>query len=375
MYLFSIMSIMKRFIVVSVAAFLVLGSCTEKTDGPDEPAVEPPVELNDGYELSYWVDMDMSGAHLRGYWYDVSVYDEEKIPENGWIENACQALSGNYGADKLYVIWHRQYEPETAKTVFRTWQEAGKSAGVKIVPTVVLQSYSSSSSMNFSDEEITAFAEWSVGNICDDEFAVYDVYTRDAVGSSQDHQLKLLKEAVGDILTRVGQQPGVALNDSYSKAVEDTWTAECQGKTNELWENPIFYKGHKNYGRLLLESWVKERVEGESRPFVWNMIPVAWDYDTDDELSYDCPGDNALTNDPPVPGRLELCHKYISACYPGGLDDKRFGGYSCDLHILQANSSGRGESPSFYEAIREAATYEGDFSAAMSEIGELFNSL
>lgn len=360
-----------------MSSVLMFFSC-EKNVGPDNTGNEGPdgpAERNDGYELSYWVDMDLQGTHLRGYWYDVSDYPEETVPEEIWIRNSCRTLSETYGADKLYVIYHRQYEPETAKDVFRAWLEYGKMYNLTIVPTLVLQNYSSAESMNFTDEEVVEFSCWSTENICDAELAIYDVYTRDAEGSGQDLQLKLIKDAVGDILTRIGLQPGVALNSSYSKGVEDTWTAECQGKTNELWEHPVYYRGTKLYGRLLLESWVMERIDGDSRPVVWDMIPVAWDYDTDDELSYDCPGDDAIRNDPPVSGRIALCHKYISACYENGTDDILFGGYSCDLHILQANSSGRGEQPSFYQALRDGTGYSGDFAGAMNEIGELYKSL
>lgn len=57
------------------------------------------------------------------------------------------------------------------------------------------------------------------------------------------------------------------------------------------------------------------------------------------------------------------------------MDNEKFGGYSCDLHILQANSGGRGEKPSFYEALRTNVSYNGDFSEAMTEIGNLYKSL
>ncbi|MBE5033714.1 hypothetical protein [Gallalistipes aquisgranensis] len=350
-------------------------SCSSGEENGEPTPPPAPAPENDGYELSYWIDMDMFGNHLRGYWYNVTERSPENIPEPDYVKNACKRLRNDYHANKLYVVYHRQFEASDAQYVLRMWKTFAEKQGMTVVPTVVLQSYGNPQNMNFSDTEIVEFAQWCIANTNADEFAIYDVYTRDAVGSTQANQIGKIREAIGDKLTRVGLQPGVALLTSYRMGVEDTWTAECQGRTNDLWENPVYYKGTKNYGRILLENWVNERINGDSRKIVWNMIPVAWDYDTDDELSYDCPGDDQYKNDPPVPGRIALCHRYISQCYPAGMKDAKFGGYSCDLHILQANSGGRGESPSFYEALRTDTDYTGDFADAMKEIGALYNSL
>lgn len=354
-------------------------ACSSDNDAEPGGVITPPAppvaEENSGFERSYWIDMDLYGSHLRGYWYNVGERNPENIPEPSYVQNACNLLADEYGANKLYVVYHRQFEADDAEYVLRMWKTYGDKKGLKIVPTVVLQSYANPQNMNFTDAEIVNFAKSCMQNTNPDEFGIYDVYTRDAVGSTQEKQMLAIKDAIGDKLVRVGLQPNVALNPVYKMGVEDTWTAECQGRTNELWENPVYYRGTKNYGRILLEAWVNERVNGESRPIVWDMIPVAWDYETDDDLSYDCPGDDQFKNDPPVPGRIALCHKYISGCYAGGIKDARFGGYSCDLHILQANSGGRGEKPSFYEALRTNVPYTGDFAAAMKEIGELYKSL
>jgi len=104
------------------------------------------------------------------------------------------------------------------------------------------------------------------------------------------------------------------------------------------------------------------------------MIPVAWDYDVPvDPLGYICPGDNALTNDPPVAGRIELCDKYIAKCYTDGVLNEKFGGYSCDLHILEANSFGRPEKPTFYEQLKTKQPYTGHFSSAITQISQLYD--
>jgi len=367
--------------VFATMALSICGACSsDDDDSGDKPDVSAPdvpgqTERPTDFELSYWIDMDLYGNHLRGYWYNIDEKNPENIPEPSYVQNACNRLSDEYGANKLYVVYHRQFDPDDAEYVLRMWKSYGDKKNLKIVPTVVLQSYANTQSMNFTNDEIVDFARSCIANVNADEFGIYDVYTRDAQGSSQDIQLQVIKNAIGDKLVRVGLQPNVALNSVYKAGVEDTWTAECQGRTNELWENPVFYRGHKKYGRILLEEWVNERINGDIRTIVWNMIPVAWDYETDDELSYDCPGDDQFKNDPPIPGRIDLCHKYIMGCYDGGMTNEKFGGYSCDLHILQANSGGRGENPSFYEALRTNIPYTGDFAVAMDEIGNLYKSL
>lgn len=358
---------------------LTLSSCSSSGEGGDpEPPQppEPPVNPSkEAFETSYWIDMDVQGKHLRGYWYNVADYPAEPTPSNTYIQNSCSKLRNEYGGNKLYVIYHRQFEIEDAKTVLHSWKTYAIQNNMTVVPTIVLQSYANPQKMNFTNDEIALFAVWCNENINNKELGIYDVYTRDAPGTDQDKQLKLIKAQIGDKLVMVGIQPGVTMNTSYKSGVEDTWTAECQGRTNDLWENPVYYKGHKNYGRNLLETWVKERINNEPRPIAWNMIPVAWDYEIDDPLSYDCPGDDQFKNDPPIPGRIALFHKYIAKCYAKGADDPLFAGYSCDLHILQANSGGRGESPSFYESLRNNAVYNGDFAGTMKEIGDLYKSI
>ena len=199
------------------------------------------------------------------------------------------------------------------------------------------------------------------------------MYVRQQIGSVQDKQLSVIREKVGNKLVRIGLQPGEILHSSYLSGVEDTWTAECQGLNNKLWETPVFYKGTDIYGRKLLEEWVMERINGENRKIVWDMIPVAWDYDAPvDSFGYICPGDDALINDPPILGRIDLCDEYIQKCYEGGIKNKKFGGYACDLHILEANSSGKPERPTFYEQLRLGKPYLGYYSVTMEEIARLY---
>ena len=358
---------MSRFLLLMMSLLCVFSCSPSAKKAAEGPATE----------LSYWIDMDVVGNHTRGYWKNIE--DCEPITETPkeYVANAVKNLAEKYGANKLYVIYHRQYEMDAAKKVFGYWVNYGRKYGISIVPCVCLQSYKSGDEkLNFTDEEIVAFAEWALKNVSD-EFSIYDVYTRDQDGSLQDMQLKKLYSEIGNNIIMVGMQPMVPLKEYYKYAVQDCWTAECQGRTNDLWEHPMLYRDSYNYGRKLLETWVVDRIRNDSRKWVYCLIPVAWDYDVClDQPSYDCPGDDALTNDPPLKGRVELCQQYIADCYENGLQNSLLGGYSCDLHILHANSAGCGkDNPDFYTALRTDTEYEGYFSEAITEIGNLYKKL
>ena len=335
--------------------------------------VEKEVEIDENYERSYWVDIDVKHNNGRGYWFNTADRVENNAPTEQEINNSAKALAQTYYGNKLYVTYHRQFEIATAKTVLSYWKTYGDQYGLEIVPTVVLETYANSANMNFTDAELTEFASWCKTNINSNEFGIYDVYIRHQEGSIQDLQMAVMHEAVGDKLIRVGLQPGEKINQYISGGVEDTWTAECQGITNELWENPVTVNGTNKYGKLLLQEWIMERINGENKRIVWNKIPVAWDYDKPvDSLGYICPGDDALINDPPLKGRIELCDKYIAQWYKENNALDRFYGYSSDLHILEANSWGKPERPSFYEQLRKNEPYKGYFADAMLEIASVY---
>jgi hypothetical protein len=329
------------------------------------------------FEVSFWIDIDLQAGNGRGYWhhYPDPMYPPESTPTNAQIWAACSRCHYTYHANKLYVIYHRQFEIADAKTVFQLWKTNASMMSLAIVPTIVLQDYDmtgGSYGSNFTNTELQDLSQWCKTNINSSEFGVYDIYDRERSGAS-DTMLTVLYNQVGNILTRVGLQPGEPLNANFLRGVEDTWTAECQGLNNSLYSNPVTYQGTNNYGRHLLQSWVNARVSGESRTIAWDLISVAWDYTNPiDPYGYICPGDNALTNDPPITGRINLCQGDIAGCYPGGGGNAKFGGYSSDLHILEANSAGRGESPDFYQQITADQAYTGYFASGLNQVEAVY---
>lgn len=362
---------MRKSLISATVALLFAGVFTSCGKKAEAPVVHP------DFETSYWIDLDLAEHSMRGYWKPVDSLDPEALPDSASIANSARLLAGEYGADKLYVVYHRQFELDDARRIFAFWKAEGDRNGLEIVPTVVLECYSEPAVMNFADSTICDFAGWCVENVNPDEFGIYDVYIRQAEGSPQDTQMGVLREAIGDKLVRVGLQPGEDLNRYCRGGVEDTWTAECQGLTDELWAVPDSVNGTDMYGRKLLAAWVAERADSaQPRRIVWDMIPVAWDYDDPvDDRGYVCPGDDALINDPPLPGRIAKCHECIVEGYADGMLTEKFGGYSCDLHILQANSAGHPDSISFYRQISAGEPYSGYFASAMDQVSALYKEI
>lgn len=332
--------------------------------------------LDDGsFEISYWIDIDVRHNNGRGYWVHTSVYPPDSLPTSAQIWAACSRTRFTYHGLSLYVIYHRQFEIDDAKIVFKLWKLHAENMGMKVIPVLVLEDYATPAATNFTDTEIGDFSQWLVDSINNEEIGVYDIYSgRQVAGTAQNTQLSIMYSRIGNKIVRVGQQPGEAINPYIKRVVQDTWSAECHGLTNNLWEFPVTYLGTNNWGRNLLVNWVNQRISGDTKPVSWTLIPVAWDYDAPlDPYGYVFPGDNALTNDPPIPGRVTLAHQYIVGTYPGGSANPKFGGYSVDLKIVQMNSEGRGEANNFYRQIRNDIQYTGYFAGALNEIGAIYD--
>ena len=362
--------------------FIIFFSCSIKNDivlENEDIILLKNINLRtaDGFEISYWIDIDLRTNDGRGYWFHASDLPPDSIfPTSSQIWAACSRCRYSYHGLTLYVIYHRQFEIEHAKNIFQLWKYHANNMGMKMVPVVLLEDYVTPlASVNFSDYEIADFADWCINNINSTEFGVYEVWgNRQLPGQAQNSQLAIIKNRIGNKIVRLGLQPGEIMNPNLSRAIEDAWTAQCQGLTNALWENPVNYLGTNNYGKNLLLNWVNDRVTNEARPISWCLIPVAWDYDNPiDSYGYICPGDDALINDPPPNRRTYLSHQYIVAQYPNGCFNPRFGGYSCDLHIIQANSEGRGENPNFYNQIKMDQLYTGYYSTALNEIATIYD--
>lgn len=362
----------KFIVAIAIVIYAIVGNACGHSKA-DTPNLQTPMPAG-SFELSYWIDIDLRANNGRGYWHHVADRPTDKLPTSAEIKNAVTRCRDDYHGRTLYVTYHRQFEIEDAKTVLKYWKQHAEKLGMVIVPVVVLEDYATPAALNFTEKEISDFARWCVDNINTREFGVYDIYhNRQEPKTPQDGQLAVIHGRIGNKIVRVGVQPGETLNVSVFRAVQDAWTAECQGLTNELWENPVNYKDSDNYGRKLLENWVADRVVNHGKRITWCLIPVAWDYEAPvDPYGYVCPGDDALINDPPIAGRISKCATTILKGYPEGIKKQKFGGFSCDLHILDANSAGKPESPSFYEQIKANQTYTGYFAEAMQQVATVY---
>jgi hypothetical protein len=368
-----------RSILFIFCTLLLFNSCKKKEEflnGSNDKSQQRIATAN-GFELSYWIDIDLRQNNSRGYWKHVNdpLSPPNPTPTSSEIWSAVSRCRYSYHGLSLYVIYHRQFEIAEAKQALLYWKQYGDQMGVKIIPTVVLEDYVLPASVNFTDTEIPAFAKWCIETLHASEFGVYDIYSyRQQPGTAQNTQLGIIKSAIGNKIVRVGLQPHETVNPNFLRAVEDTWTAECEGKTNAYWENPVNYNDSSGYGRNRLMNWVRERIAYNSISVTWNLIPVAWDYDKYiDPYGYTYPGDDAELNDPPIAGRVSLCHSYLVAAYAGGSSDPKFGGYSCDLRIVHMNSTGKLESPSFYERIRADQLYTGYFASGINQVAAVYD--
>jgi hypothetical protein len=253
---------------------------------------------------------------------------------------------------------------------------------VELVPTLLFRSYNASEGidafgghLNFGaatsnttlDSMMSVFAE-----INPHRLGVFDVYPNRDQGIGP-----ALAERHGLLLTRVGLQPAEKLPALYrGGGVEDTWSAVCCGRTNELWSE-------LSCGRSLVRQWAADRM-ADPRPFAFDLIVVAWDYNmtangTNPNI------DDAAKNQALPAGRTKLVVDAIRseamAAGRGGAGGRV--GFSSDLTILEAD--GRvpqrdGRNRSIYATLRAGVLYWGTdggsyYGRAFREITQIYSEL
>lgn len=307
-------------------------------------------------ERSYWVHASLGAATQRGYW--GTNFPAAAAPSGAEITKAAGLLSANYGANRLYLIYHNEIPALEARRVFSDWRSACPPA-VELVPALVLRMYDRAQTPVFTVEEVRDLCGFFRDRIHPDCAAVYDVYR----GRDQGDALAELARSVPRELIRLGLQPDEAVAAPFTAAVQDTWSGFCHGTRNrEDWEQPGF-------GAPALRRWVEARNAG-STPIAWNLIAVAWDYAATPRGGY--PGyDDAAKNMPLPAGR----NAAGAALIAGAATRDKFGGFSCDLCILNENSrhpAHDGPADAFYRTLREGRDYTGFYAAPLREIADLY---
>jgi hypothetical protein len=310
-------------------------------------------------ERSFWLHASLGLFTQRNYW--GPDFPPTPAPTRQEVRNAARLLTGRYGANRLYLIYHREMPSDDARRVFGCWREACP-ADVEIVPALVLRMYDKVRTPVFTPEEAGELAAFFRAKINPERVAVYDVLPNRDQGPALDVFAKAFPRG----LVRLGLQPGEALSAPFTAAVEDTWSGFCHGTDNDRdWRQTGF-------GADTLRKWLAERNAGP-RPVTWDLVAVAWDYRVTDRGAY--PGyDDAEKNMPLPPGRNELGADLIRrAAKP-----ETFGGFSSDLYILHENSRSKshdGREGSFYQTLKAGREYRGYYAAPLDEIAGIYRRM
>ena len=139
------------------------------------------VKTANAFELSYWVRVDLnSELNNRGYWYRPTDQPENGIPSQAEVDKALTVLVRDYRANKIYLVYHRQFEQEKMREVFSEWKLAVEKLPVnnrpQIVPGLILREYGhdDETNWNFSDVEVVEVAGWLKANVNSRELAIFD---------------------------------------------------------------------------------------------------------------------------------------------------------------------------------------------------------
>jgi hypothetical protein len=335
---------------VRVAVWGVIGAACLAWGG-DVPGVR--------LERSYWVHASLGLLVQRGYY--GAGFPEAEPPGREEVANAARLLCGRYGANRLYLIYHREIADGDARRAFAWWRAACP-ASVELVPALPLRMYDQPQTPVFTPEEAGELADFFQASVNARRLAVYDVYA----GRDQGELLPLLAKRYPVGLIRVGLQPGEALDPRYERAVQDTWSGFCHGtRTAEDWAQPGF-------GADALRRWAAQR-NAESRPIVWDLVVVAWDYTATPRGAY--PGyDDAAKNRPLPAGRNRAGAEVIAAAAKPGV----FGGFSSGLFILHENSrhaAHDGTAAAFYQTLRQGKAYSGYYAEPFGEVAAIYREL
>ena len=346
-----------QFVLAPLAALLV--SCVVSAGAEGSPAAVPRTQSQQVRKLerSYWLHASLGESTQKGYW--GLDYRATPPPSSVEVANAARLLTKDYGASRLYLIYHAEMPVEDAVRIFGWWRK-NCPKDVEIVPALVLRMYDQPGTPVFSPVELRTLCH-AFKRINPERVAVYDIYPNRDQGPGLD----VLYDEYPHGLLRVGLQPGETLPIRYTGAAEDTWSAFCHGKTNADWSAPGF-------GAETLRKWVAERNAGNRR-VSWDLITVAWDYSVTQRGEY--PGyDDAEKNMPLPPGRNRLALQEIL----GSAVPDRLLGFSSDLFILHANSASRkhdGPEGTFYGCLKRGERYRGYYAAPLDEIAALYGDL
>lgn len=309
-------------------------------------------------ERSFWLHASLGLFTQRNYF--GPDFPATPMPAKEQVENAARVLC-SYGANRLYLVYHRELPIDDARRLFAWWRAACPRE-VEIVPALVLRMYAREQMPVFTETDLEKLAQFFHDEINAGHLAIYDIASKREVSA----QLAVIALTFPRGLIRLGLQPDEALAPPFVAGVADTWSALCHGTRNaEDWQQPGF-------GAETLRKWVLARND-PPQPIAWNLVTVAWDYSTTQRGGF--PGyDDAEKNMALPAGRNRLAAQLIrDIAAPAALR-----GFSSDLYILHENSrtaAHDGRANSFYECLKRGEDYRGFYSAPLREIAAIYAEL
>jgi len=326
-------------------------------------AVGAAAELSQGdlkhLERSFWVHASLASAPQLGYYGTNRL--SSRVPLETEIRHAARVFTEDYGANRLYLIYHKEISIADAERVFEIWREVCP-AETDLVPALLLRAYDEAESQVFSRVELRQLSGFFKTEVNPARIAVLDLKAHRSQGSG----LKILAEEYNGGLIRLGLQPDEQLEAPFTAGVEDTWAAFSQGTSNEDWQK-------RGSGLETLRNLVQARNNHQSLPVAWNLIVVAGDYSAAATDGH--PQTANVEKNAPLPsGRSSIGALAILRQAQG----RSCSGFSCDLHRMQTSSqtlTHDGSGYSFYEMLKRGQVYVGYYARPFYEVVKIYDSL
>jgi len=281
-------------------------------------------------------------------------------PSETEIRNAAHLLTGEYGANRIYLVYRKEIPIADAERVFGTWRQSAP-AEVEVVPTLVLRASDRQQSELFSAAEIQSLTRFFKGEINRTRLGIINWKGEPDEGAS----LKVLATEFKSGLCLVGLLPDGKLSSPFSGAVADIRSALCKGKSNDDWQQTGF-------GLDALRRAIRGRNE-QSLPVAWSLVIAACDYSASGSGAE--PGFDDLERKMPLAsGRDTAAAREILQLAP----PESFSGFNTDLHALQVSSqplTHDGSGYSFYEMLKRGQFYVGYYARPFHEVVKIYTTL
>jgi hypothetical protein len=147
-------------LVVLASSALAAGCAGERSARAGILAGAASASGSHAFQLSASVDLGLRHSD-RGYWEPYAAAAPEAPPSAREVRNAKRLLRTADHVNQLYLISHRQYEPDVARAEFVKWRDAPVAPGdvLRLVPTLVLQDYCTHQ-CNFTHAELAERVPW-----------------------------------------------------------------------------------------------------------------------------------------------------------------------------------------------------------------------